>query len=207
EVTLGFNWQKESSYFTPQIFYRRVDDYIQGTAATNPVANMVSMALSGAPALQFDNVDAELYGFDSGYGFALSKHWRIDGSLSYVKGKRRDGVADNLYRLAPLNHRLTISYRKQQLELTAESLVYATQNDVALFNSEQTTGGYGLINLSARYDLSDSLILSGGVGNLLDKRYRDHLAGYNRNGNSDVAVGERLFGAGRNFYVAVELSL
>ncbi|MDM3870194.1 TonB-dependent receptor [Porticoccus sp. W117] len=207
EATLGFSWQTENGYFTPQLFYRRVDDYIQGTAATNAMVNMVSMALSGAPALQYNNVDAELYGIDAGYGFAINQHWRLNGSLSYVQGKRRDGVADNLYRLAPLNHRVALNYQKQQLGLSIESLLYAAQNDVAQFNNEQATGGYGLINISASYDLTDSLVLSGGIGNLLDKHYRDHLAGYNRNGNSDVAVGERLPGAGRSLYLAVELAL
>ena len=207
EITFGFSWQKESNYFTPQLFYRRVDDYIQGTAATNPVANMVSMALSGAPALQFNNVDAKLYGFDAGYGFALNKHWRVDGSLSYVQGERRDGVTDNLYRLAPASHRVALSYRKEQLGVSVESLVYSAQNDVASFNNEQQTAGYGLINLNASYDLTAALAISGGIGNLFDKRYQDHLAGYNRNGNSDVTVGDRLFGAGRNIYLAVESSL
>ncbi|UTW45244.1 TonB-dependent receptor [bacterium SCSIO 12696] len=207
EITLGLNWNTGSHYFTPQVFYRRVDDYIQGTAATNPVANMVSTVLSGAPALQFNNVDAELYGIDAGYGFTLSKHWRIDGSLSYVQGKRTDAIDDNLYRVAPLNHRVALSYQQKALNVAIESVTYAVQNDVSQFNDEQTTPGYGLINLRAQYALSESLQLSGGIGNLFDKAYQEHLGGYNRNGNSDVPVGERLFGTGRDIYLAIQLSL
>ena len=207
EITLGYNWSSDSGYFKPQLFYRRVDDYIQGTAATNPLANMVSTFLSGAPALQYNNIDANLYGIDLAYGFALNQHWRLDGSLSHVEGQRRGSTDDNLYRIAPVNHRLALAYQKEQLSIVAESIIYAAQNDIALFNDEQATAGYGLLNLNASYSINESVTLSGGIGNLFDKSYREHLGGYNRNGNSDVPLGERLFGTGRNVHLAVQLSL
>ena len=47
-----------------------------------------------------------------------------------------------------------------------------------------------------------------GVENLTNKLYRQHLAGYNRNGdpNGAVAVGERLPGAGRGGFLRVNFS-
>ena len=192
--------------FHPAAVYRNVDDYIQGAAAANPVANMVSTALSGAPALQFTNVDAELYGLDAGYGIAFNQHWRLDGNLSYVRGQRTDAT-DDLYRVAPLNNRLALGYRQDKLGLQLESVLYASQSNVSGFNNEQSTAGYGLVNLRAHYNINSQVTLSGGIENLFDKRYRDHLAGYNRIGNSDVAVGERLFGTGQNIYLSVRLTL
>ena len=206
EVTLGLTWESGAGYFSPQLFFRDIDDYIQGTPATNMAANMVSTLLSGAPAQQFGNVDAQLYGLDAGYGIVFNQNWRLDGSISYVQGQRSD-ANDYLYRIAPLNHNATLSYQQDHLRLQLESVLYASQGKVASFNNEQPTTGYGLINLRAHYDITRQLTLSGGIENLFDKGYQDHLAGYNRIGNSDVAIGDRMFGAGQNVYVAVRLTL
>ncbi|WIO73540.1 TonB-dependent receptor [Porticoccaceae bacterium LTM1] len=206
EVTLGLNWRNKQFYFTPQIFYRRVTDYIQGTPADNVAANMISTMMGGLPALQFNNVNAELYGFDTGYGFYLSDHWHLEGAISYVQGQRRD-ANDYLYRIAPLNHQLAVSYQDQGWSLRAESILYSAQDKVAIYNDEENTSGYGIINLRARYNLSDNTTLSAGIENLFDKGYQDHLAGYNRVMGSDVAAGERMYGVGRNLHLGIQLYL
>ena len=167
------------------------------------VANMVSNLLSGAPALQFNNVDAELYGVDASYGIIFDQNWRLDGSISYVQSQRiatgelLSGVEDALYRVAPLNHQAVLSYQQDGLRLQLESVLYASQDKVSSFNNEQPTSGYGLINLRAHYNINSQATLSAGIENLFDKSYQDHLAGYNRIGSSDIAIGERLFVPGR----------
>lgn len=47
------------------------------------------------------------------------------------------------------------------------------------------------------------MIVTLGVENLLDHTYERHLSGYNRVAGADVAVGERLPGAGRGLYARV----
>ncbi|WP_461481055.1 TonB-dependent receptor [Porticoccus sp.] len=204
EITVGIDWQNGTAWLTPQLFYRRIDDYIQGVPTTDATANMLSTMMGGQPALMFDNVNAEMYGADMAYGYALSATLRIEGTLNYVRGKRRD-EDDNLYRVAPLNNRLALIYQQQAVILAVESVLYAPQNKVSGFNQEEKTPGYGLVNLSGSYQLTPQLTLSGGVENLFDNRYRDHLAGYNRNADSDIAVGERLAGPGRNIYLAATM--
>lgn len=204
EVTAGIDWQTAKAWVTPQLFYRRIDDYIQGVPSDNTTANMLSTMMSGQAALMFDNVDAKMYGADMGYGYIISSTLRLEGNLSYVRGKRRD-EHDDLYRVAPLNNRLSLIYEQRAVMLALESVLYASQNKVSDFNQEEKTSGYGILNLSGSYRLTPQLILSGGVENLFDNRYEDHLAGYNRNGDSDIALGERLPGAGRNIYLAATL--
>ncbi|TNE75754.1 MAG: TonB-dependent receptor [Gammaproteobacteria bacterium] len=204
EVTVGLDWNNGKVWATPQVFYRRIDDYIQGVPSTNATANMLSTMMSGQAALMFDNVDAKMYGADMGYGYTLSTSLRLEGTLSYVRGKRRD-EDDDLYRVAPLNNRLALIYEQQALMLALESVLYASQNKVSEFNQEEKTPGYGIVNLSGSYRLTEQLTLSGGVENLFDNRYQDHLAGYNRNADSDIAVGDRLAGPGRNIYLAATL--
>ena len=201
EVTVGIDWISQNAWANPQVFYRYIDDYIQGVPSTNTVANMVSTMMSGNSALMFDNIDAEMYGADLGYGYKLSDHFSIEGTLSYVRGKR-DDEDDNLYRVAPLNNRLALVYAGHATELKIESVLYAKQSKVSSFNNEEKTSGYGIINLLGNHQLSRQLTVSAGVENLFDHKYQDHLAGYNRNGDSDVAVGDRLPGAGRNLYVS-----
>lgn len=201
EATVGIDWISQNAWANPQVFYRYIDDYIQGVPSTNMVANMVSTMMSGNSALMFDNIDAEMYGADLGYGYKLSDHFSIEGTLSYVRGKR-DDEDDNLYRVAPLNNRLALVYVGHETELKIESLLYAKQSKVSSFNDEEKTSGYGIINLLGNHKISQQLTVSAGVENLFDHKYQDHLAGYNRNSDSDVAVGDRLPGAGRNLYLS-----
>lgn len=201
EVTVGIDWISQNAWANPQVFYRYIDDYIQGVPSTNMTANMVSTMMSGDSALMFDNIDAEMYGADLGYGYKLSDHFSIEGTLSYVRGKR-DDEDDNLYRVAPLNNRLALVYADHATELKIESVLYAKQSKVSSFNDEEKTSGYGIINLLGNHQLTQQLNVSAGIENLFDHKYQDHLAGYNRNGDSDVAVGDRLPGAGRNLYVS-----
>ncbi len=79
-------------------------------------------------------------------------------------------------------------------------MAVAGQRRVSRTNGEAGTAGYGLVGLHGDWQLTDSLHLSGGIENLFNRDYRDHLSGYNRVRNSDVTVGERLPGVGRNAF-------
>ena len=225
-IDLGLNWGNDDAYFTPRVFYKRVDDYIQGTSLTEgtalsyrrQVGNMIkgnNFCTDNPDAafcvpLQFTNVDAEFYGFDAGFGMRFDPHWFMDGSISYVRGKRRD-ISDNLYRIAPLNATLALTYRRTNWSLTAEGVFYAAQDDVSETNAEQATPGYGIVNLLGSYRVGKDLTVNAGVNNLFDRLYYDHLAGYNRvsadeHGEPvDLAVGDRIPGAGRSLFVRATL--
>ncbi len=49
---------------------------------------------------------------------------------------RRDDVADNLYRIAPLNGRIGLFYDTDEWLAGTEILVYDDQNETANFNDE-----------------------------------------------------------------------
>ena len=218
QVETAFYWHSDKAYLTPRAFYRRVDDYIQGVpiAATTPPATdffirAVSGNANGDPnPLQFANVDAEIYGLDAMYGFRVNDYWRVDGMFSYTRGKRRD-INDDLYRIAPLNTRLSLSYEAEDWSATLEGLAYARQDKISQtittnssVGTNAETPGYALLNIYGQYRLADSgLRLHAGVENLLDKHYIDHLSGFNRVQGSDVPVGQRITGTGRNVYMTV----
>jgi iron complex outermembrane receptor protein len=205
ELTAGLDWQPGRFKLTPEIYYRDVDNYIQGVPSTNQVANMFALMMSGRLPLQFANVDAELYGIDMGYELEISETWLLRGNLGYVRGKRTD-VSDNLYRIAPLSSFLELMFHREAWFVSLESVAAARQTRVSAYNDEQPGAGWGIANLRGGVSFSEVFDISLGVENLFDKAYQDHLGGYNRVAGSDVPLGERLYSMGRNYYIRLNAS-
>lgn len=204
EVELGLDWQGDRLFVSPRVFYKSVDDFIQGTpsgnAQVNMFANMMANMGMGAPdPLQFNNVEASLYGADVEANYRLASNWMLRAVASYVRGERRD-IDDNLYRIAPPNVNVAVDYLHNNWTLTMEAVAYARQDKVSVTNIEKETAGYSLVNVSARVNVGNTLLLGLGVDNLFDREYQDHLGGYNRAYNEDIAMRGRLPGLGRNLY-------
>ena len=68
-------------------------------------------------------------------------------------------------------------------------------------NAEQKTGGYGLLHVRAELQPALGFNVGLGVENILDKNYADHTSAINRAAGSDVAVGDKVPGQGRNVYL------
>ena len=200
---IGLDWASGRAYARPTLFIRRIENYIQGVpfdATPGVIDTPVEMvsAMNGDPTpLRFGNVEAELYGLDADFGYRIDAHWRVDGTLSFVRGERRK-IEDNLYRVAPPNLRIGVSHDASVWSATLEMLATAEQDRVSLANGEQATPGQVLLNAYARWDIREGVSLSAGIENILDQAWRDHLAGYNRNAGSDIALGERLPGNERS---------
>jgi iron complex outermembrane receptor protein len=205
EIVLGISSNVGAFSLSPQVFYRDVSDYIQGIPSTNMLANMVSMMMSGQPALQFANVDAEIWGVDIAWKYELGDRWYVDGIVSYTRGRRTD-VSDNLYRLAPLNGSIGLTYAAPTWSIKPELVVYSRQDKVSSFNGEQPTSGYELVNIAFAWTPLEALRVEARVDNLLDETYQDHLAGINRAMGSDIPVGTRLYGVERTISAGVVLS-
>lgn len=205
EIVLGFSRHLGTVLISPQVFYRRVDGYIQGVPSDSMTANQVSQMMSGAPALEFANVDAEIWGADLAWKVTLSDSWYADGTTSYSRGKRRD-VHDNLYRLAPPNATAGVTWESEALAVTTELSAYAKQNKVAAYNDEQRTSGYATVNTTMIWHPMDSLRLEVRIDNVFDRGYQDHVAGINRAAGSDISVGDRLYGTGRAISVGAILN-
>ena len=213
EVELSLEWSDTDSYFAPRVFYRYVDDYIQGVPVPDSeMALRTVSTVNGDPTpLRYDNVEARFYGADLAFGHRFDDHWRIDGTLSFVRGER-DDIDDDLFRIAPLNGRFRITYQREEWSLAAETLWTADQTKVAETNDEPDSDGYAILNLLYRQQLREGLDLRVGVENVFDTFYQDHLAGFNRVGNSDVGGGtappaterNRLPGTGRNFILSLD---
>ena len=201
QFELGMTYEQDEFRFAPHVFYHHINDYIQGTPTSNPNV------------LKFNNVDAKLYGADIEFSYQLSDNMTLNNVTSYVKGQRRD-IDDNLYRIAPLNTRIEMTYAMNKWNFSSELVAYQAQNNVSLTNQEQSTAGYGITNLAATFNFNENTNVAFGINNVFDKKYNNHLNGYNRNNlNADVGFDPtnsrayRLPGEGVNVYVTLYIHL
>lgn len=212
EVNLGLEFGSARWNFSPQAFYRDVDDYIQGVPATDPAIIMVSTVNGDPTPLQYTNVGAEFFGADADFGVSLTDRLHFDGTLSYVRAKRTD-IDDDIFRVAPFNGDLSISYSAGRWRLLTRAVWAADQNKVSATNGEPRSEGYIVFNLAGELRISPALTLRVGVGNVFDNRHTDHLAGFNRVIGSDVdgetappaTRDNRIPGLGRNVLVRAEI--
>jgi len=202
ELVLGMSTDTGSWSVSPQIFYKRVSDYIQGVPSTNMTANMVATMMSGKLPLQFANVDAELWGLDAAWSYALSERLLLDGVVTVVRGRRID-VDDDLYRLSPFNASVGLTYSSDTWALKTELVGYADQDNVSTYNDETETAGYWLANFGFTWSPQTALRAEARVDNVMNESYQDHVTGINRAHGSDMPVGLRLFGAERTLSVGL----
>ncbi|MCB2049922.1 MAG: TonB-dependent receptor [Novosphingobium sp.] len=198
----GLDLVGQAVTFRPSVFYRRINNYIQGTPVPMDMMTQIMIATMNGDAtpLVFSNVDAKLYGFDADVSWQIVPRLRFDAVVSYIRGKRRD-IDDNLYRIAPLNGRASLTYSGDDWSVTGELVAAAAQHDVSVSNSESRSPGWAIANLWFDTGLAQGLRLSGGVENVFDRHYADHLSGLNRVAGSDVAVGERMPASGRGVFL------
>jgi iron complex outermembrane receptor protein len=179
QLELGLAFQQGGFSMTPHVFYHHINDYIQGTP------NEVMPAPPGT--LRYANVDARLYGIDVEWSWQLSDRWSVNQVISVVRGERRD-IADELYRIAPANSWVNLTYQDQDWQVETEWQAAMRQNKVSQTNTEQATPGYGILNLAVSRMLGEQAQLKLAVSNVFDKRFYQHTNGYNRN-NLNVDVG------------------
>lgn len=207
----GFDFASPRAYLRPTVYIREIDDYVQGVpfddtvgVIDSPVEMVASMNGDATP-LRWANVDARLYGIDLDAGYDFEGPLRLDGVFNYVRGERQD-IDDNLYRISPPSLTVGLTWEAEAWSATLETQAVAEQDKISSANSEAETPGYVTLNLYGDWEVSEGVRLSAGVENLLDQVYRDHLAGYNRNGFGDVMPGTRLPGAGRGVFVRLSLA-
>ncbi len=211
EAEFGLAWESDRAYASPRVFLRRVDDFIQGVATTDMPVVAVSGNANGDPTpLQFANVDAQFYGVDLAFGMRFSDQWRLDGTLSYVRGERRD-VTDDLFRIMPLNGQLRLAWERANWSLGLDMTAAATQeriSEVIVGNEPRSDNdavpGYAVFGLSGRWQGPSGLSVMGGVDNLLDHFYASAASGFNRVGGGAAGLGDRLPALGRNGWLRVQ---
>lgn len=197
QIDLGVNYLADGLMVSPRIFYQDINNYIQGTLATDPAVVMVANMMGASDPLKWTNTDATLYGLDVLATYQYNENLSIESTLSYVRGKR-DDIDDNLYRVAPLTAYLRAIWQQDAWMMQLESQLVAKQDKVSSLQNEQATAGYGIFNARAAYYVDDTFSITLDINNIFDKQYAEHLASVNRVMGQEVTRGERLPALGRS---------
>ncbi|MCL2656880.1 MAG: TonB-dependent receptor [Betaproteobacteria bacterium] len=156
--------------------------------------------------LQFVNHDARLYGLDvsGALPLAASRYgdFQLKGIAAYAHGKN-SSTGDNLFRIMPLNLKLTLEHALGDWSSAVEWQLVAGKHDTQAVRNEVETAGYGLLNLRTHYDWGRASV-DVGIENVLNKYYEPPLGGAYVGGPTKV-WGYNVPGVGRSFYLALNL--
>ena len=164
----------------------------------------------GMNSAQASNVDARIMGAELGAGYRWAENWKTDASLAYAWGKNSsDGEV--LPQMPPLEGRLGLTWERDDVSVSGLWRVVAEQTRVAEGRGNVTSrdfdesAGFGLLSVNGAYRFNEHFKLSGGVDNLLDKTYSEHL---NQLGNAGVGLSasERFNEPGRTLWARVDMS-
>jgi iron complex outermembrane recepter protein len=185
-------------------FAGRIDDYIliqSGVARTDPVRTAVVSR----------NVDARTRGLEAGLGRAFATFWKADATLAYVRGDNEtDGTP--LAQQPPLEARFSVTRDDPVWSFGALLRAVARQDRVDPGKGNIAgqdigpTAGFAVFSLNAGWRYSKTVTFTGGVDNVFDRTYAEHLsrAGAMVPGYLQTT---RVNEPGRTIWVKVQVSL
>ena len=174
-------------------FYSYVQNFIGGTYVPPAVQKPLTQGVLGVK--KFDNLgNASLYGFELSYATPHRYKFRASLTAAYTHGTMDEVEAlvydDNhkltdVYRIKndpigeipPFNANLNLSYNCMKGKfLPAVNIRYsAAQNRISVSMEELTTPDFILIDASLKFKYNQNLTVVGGVNNILNKAYYEHL--------------------------------
>jgi iron complex outermembrane receptor protein len=155
-------------------FYNQIDDYILIQSNVAKISPMRTVTITR-------NVDAKTWGAEAGAAYLITQNWKTDATLSWVRGTNEsDGTS--LAQLPPLEGRLGLTYDNKTWSVGSLLRMVAEQNHYDLNKGNIAgqdigrTPGFSIFSVNASYRLTKAATISGGVDNLFDKTYAEHLS-------------------------------
>ena len=172
QLDFGAQYSGENSDIWASAYVGRIDDYILFDYSSGQS--------------KASNVDATIMGGELGLSHMFFNVWKFDSSLAYSWGKN---TTDNeaLPQIPPLEGRLGLTYQKEKwsigglLRLVANQPRIAENKGNVVGKDFDKSAGFGVFSLNGSYKISKNVALTGGVDNLFNKDYYEHL---NRDGDA-----------------------
>ncbi len=222
DLTLKFRHDKAGSAEF-NVFYSLVQNYIMGRRIAPAEQKPLSMNVLGVK--EFYNAgNATLMGFELGYALPESYKLGLHVTAAYTYGTIAEVTKqildptkvisqqvvgeeilknDALTEIPPLEANVSVSYKflKKRLIPRISTRIVLDQGHVSSAFYEASTPGFVLLNAGLTYKHSDLITLSGGVNNILDQAYYEHL---NR---KMIGTTAKLYEPGRVFYINLFFNL
>jgi len=219
EVDLTFKYSHEKiGNFYLNGFYSYVQDYISGVML--PASVVMPQTAGSLGVKQFVNVKS--VGFAGmEFGYTSPEQYKLGGSVvaaytygytptvtKYIIGG--SGVAgdtvlknDALSEIPPFETTVSIFYKffKGKLVPKISTRIVADQRHTSEAFYEPYTPGFALLNFSVKYNIIKYVSVSGGINNIFDRSYYEHL---NR---KIIGTTGKLYEPGRVFYVTLNVKI
>ncbi len=217
EFDLVFNYRnKNIGAFEVTGFYSIVQDYIGGVFV--PLSEQKPLMSKVLGVKRYENLGgAKMYGFEFSYGTPTRYRLRARLTAAYTAGTIDEVEVldfdlnsgkvngshivqnDNLGEIPPLEANLNLSYNFLDERLVPQFTVrYVTaQKDVSMAMQEIPSEAFTLLGFRLLYKHSANLSVIGGVNNLLDQYYFEHL---NRR---VLGTNSFIYEPGRSFYINI----
>jgi len=214
ELDLVYKYRNQNiGGFEVSVFYSFVQDYIGGVYLPPSVQKPLMQSVLGVK--KFENIgNASMYGFEFSYATPNQYKWRASLTAAYTAGTIDEvdvlvfdangkvtgkNIINNdpLGEIPPLNVNLNLKYDFFDGKIVP-SLNYrfsSSQNRVSVAMQELTTPSFSLLDFSMMYKHNQYLRVVGGVNNIFNVSYYEHL---NRR---IIGTNTRIYEPGRVFYV------
>lgn len=195
QVDLNFTWKTKKSELGINLFASALKDYI-----SSKIREDLSPKLSTSPGVkQYFNIDkAVMTGFEIFWqqNFSSTLYHKINMAYTYGKNKEFNQV---LPEIPPLDFRYALGgfffQRKFQPEIVLRHSL--EQNRIASDFGETKSPAFTVLDFKASYFITEQLHLIGGVRNLFDEAYYEHL---NR---SVKGSNQSIYAPGRSLYLTL----
>jgi iron complex outermembrane recepter protein len=192
QFDVGFRHQAGRTSWTLAMFYGKFDDYILINAP-------------GIDSIEASNIDATTYGGEFDLSYLPADHWRLTTSLAWV---RSTNDTDNvpLAQTPPLEGTLGLDYDNKQWfagglwrAVARQDRIHPGHGTIYSLDTAETPG-FAVLSVYGGRHLGKSWTLTGGIDNLLDRQYEEHV----QRGSADLgALASRIPEPGRSFWLRV----
>ncbi|MGD8730086.1 MAG: TonB-dependent receptor, partial [Gemmatimonadota bacterium] len=161
------NWQVHFG-----AFYRKVNDYI----TVEPTSLPRELPLSPTTVFRYINGEATFYGLDGSAVVGLTDELTASATGAYLYGQD-DQLDEPALGVSPLRGTLGLRYEEPmgRFYLEAKETLVGKQDRVSTTRNEGATPGYQTADIRGGVGLPGGVTVRGGVLNVFDKYYWDHL--------------------------------
>ncbi|MEO5967829.1 MAG: TonB-dependent receptor [Ferruginibacter sp.] len=171
ELSATIKWNRSRVQITG--YYLRVGNYISGMV--DPSLSVMTIGAKGVKSYVSEKY-VNLFGGEA--VVFISTHLNIDivSTFKYIYGE--DLNSNHLPSISPFRNITSVRKKFNKAFVQIESEASATQNRYSINAGESKTDGFVLFNVRSGYNFKISkykTVLQGGIENLLDKNYTEHL--------------------------------